>query len=253
MIKRKCLIWSLALGCIFLAACTDENKRNLKKKAIATNLECPIFTGWGSVNSVSYDEDRNIVKVNATMVNTWDNMELPPDSIIKQVYILNNIIDAGDNQMFEDIANAKASLELIYKGPVIADSVKIGLSYGDLAQIIHPSVTRLQAREELLRLQLPFVEKHLKKAFSEEGITFERIDYDGKVAAFVFVIDENVYDFNYLKSRKEELRESMKFDRAFVQELSKFTSIGKALSYRYEGNKSGDSFELLFEQEGYDD
>lgn len=239
-----------------VSSCVDANKSNLQKVVRATNLQCPIYTVWGGVvNSVKYDEDKNVVTLEIEAFGIPEGwIEEIPDSVYKAAYVLNMGLDTSDKVMFEDISKAHASLDLIYFWPSNNMTRTFSLSDQDIQYIIHPTLSVMEAKERLLDFQVLMAKAMIaNENVDDDDIVCVDVTYDGESVIYTSMVDETKYDFNMMEKSKSDLKAHMLEDRNVITEITPITSLGKKVVYSYKGNQTGKTFEIVITESDYND
>ena len=235
------------LLCLF--GCQNENVKRLKNDVNVVNAVCPIHTGWGILESFTYDEKENQVVVNCRV--TWlpfGAQEIPSERILKRSYILNMIYNDVDKRLFTEAANAKASLIINYQMDQLGRDLQLKLSEEDVREIAEPKITRAQARAELLEMEVEIARKELSKEGNGvlgPGMTITDIKFDGDAMVYDIAIDDKILDFNMMEEDKEGFKSEIEHDPNTRELVSMLNAIGANLIYRFSASPDR-SFDITF-------
>lgn len=232
-----------------LLSCKNENVKRLKNDVNVVNSVCPIYTGWGILESFTYDEKENQVVVNCRV--SWlpfGAQEIPSEKVIKRSFILNMIYNDVDKRIFTEAANAKASIIINYQMDQLGRDLLLKLTEEEVREIAEPKITRAQARTELLEMEVEIARNELSKEGNGElgpGMRITDIKFDGDAMVYDIAIDDKILDFDMMKEDKEVFKSELEYDPNTNELVSMLNSIGANLIYRFSASPDK-SFEIIF-------
>lgn len=235
------------LLCLF--SCQNENVKRLKNDVNVVNAVCPIYTGWGILESFNYDEKENQVVVNCRV--TWlpfGAQEIPSEQVIKRSFILNMIYNNVDKRLFTEAANAKASITINYQMDHLGSDIQLKLSEEEVREIAEPKISQAQARTELLEMEVEIAKKELSKEGNGQlgpGMVITDIKFDGDAMVYDIAIDDKILDFDMMEEDKEGFKSDIERDPNTKELISMLNAIGANLIYRFSASPDK-SFDIIF-------
>lgn len=223
--------------------------KRLKNDVNVVNAVCPIHTGWGILESFTYDEKENQVVVNCRV--SWlpfGAQEMPSEKVIKRSYVLNMIYNDVDKRIFTEAANAKASIIINYQMDQLGRDLRLTLSEEEVREIAEPKITRAQARAELLEMEVEIARNELSKEGNGElgpGMRITDIKFDGDAMVYDIAIDDKILDFDMMEKDKEGFKSEIEHDSHTNELISMLNSIGANLIYRFTAAPDK-SFDIIF-------
>lgn len=248
--KKLLLSLSIIIVMVCITGCGNENEKRLKREIEAVDKQCPIDMGMlGDIVSIKYDATAKEVQVNYSIkedqsIDALKNNEQMALQSIKLSF------SRGDSRnILPYIINAGAGLSFDFKSALTGESLfKANFSLDDLKGIWDNPMNDSDINEMLLINQLAMENSNCPYPV-EEGMDMVKVFDEGDNVVYVCQIDEKMYDLSLLESAQDLIKQNMievLKDPIAKKQLEIIASLDKGLVYRYLGDTSGESFDVVF-------
>lgn len=235
-----------------LAAC-GGNDRVLKAQIESGQKHCPMNLGIaGKLTSMTYDESSREVtfelSLNKQVMDVNDIKQYP--EIARETIRL--ALSQGDmKKLVYMMADADASLKVIYKNKGSKDEYDITFSADEIKEIKNNPMTEEDTNRLLLQTQLKGEKARLPYKVAD-GLKMVDINDQGNTVVYTCEVNEDLYDVDDMGNAKEELKEDMRKmlrDRTMRKQAEILSSLGKGFEYKYVGTTSGKTVNVVFTAE----
>lgn len=254
MKKFMTMLSMMAVMAAFLltSACGgDPNKANLKREIENADKDCPISMGiGGDIISMKYDEQQNMVKLYFSINEELSSIDAMKknDKILKQTLRLSfsNSDFATNLAMME---KAGAGLELTYKGSSSGKSHSVSITPEEVKELSKSKLTDLEIKQMTLENQLIMQNSQFPQDLGD-GLQIVKVFDNGDNIVYEYRVEESTNDISVIEEnikqlRKEIMKDFFK-DPSIKNEASTLCQLGKDLTLRYVGDKSGKSVDVTF-------
>lgn len=246
---KKMMTMAALMGCMvmLLAGCLAEDK--LKLAVEAANKQCPFSMGTtGYVESIEYED--GVVTYTLALNEQVSNIKAMSENpdVVKRTVMTNFIHPEGELKTMHDlILDANASVRYVYKGNSSGDSFEMTFTADELKAAEDNSSLnvedKLNAEIEATNMQLPMQ--------VDEATVLENLAVEDNSVVYLYQVDESVVSIDDMKSNadatKGNLKNMLENGGLPVQTfLKKVLDTGRNLRYRYTGNESGATTEIVF-------
>ena len=245
----------LTFAASFLSSCEDKAITNLKKQVAMTNSQCPINGGSaGDLISVKYNEKDNIVgfywAINEEST-TIDFLRTSEEDVRNQLKLM--FQERSSREMLKDLVKAQASLNIVYKSPSTGKTVQFLLSKDDLSEIQNSPLMSDDERMRIIVSNQVKLENKRCPYKVDEGIRMTKVDLVNENVVYYYEMDEDLYDIHQLQYSEDEMVKELKDclktglrTNAMLQNIvKKMTKLNIGIQYRYYGNKSQKTFDVI--------
>lgn len=268
--KKLLTILTLLAVMVGTAACGNSKTKTKVKNSIEllkhelelADRQCPYNAGAiGDLISIKYHENTNeaqfyiILNDNLLDLDVLEKNKRLARQSTKLALTLQKQSpkqSEGTNRMLKSMIDADARLVYTYKSNSSGKSFNIRLSPDDLKEIYDtPSISDLETNKLLLECNVA-LENAQCPLNIDEGMTMTKAYDDGSNIIYECRTDEQIYDIDILKYNKSDIKRNIK--SAFNEPMSSryinlCSSLGKGIIYRYYGDTSGKSVDIIFTPE----
>lgn len=268
--KKLLTILTMLAVMVGTAACGDSKTKNkvnsaieqLKHELEIADRQCPYNAGAiGDLISIKYLESTNEVQfyfiINDNLLDLdvlEKNKRLARQSTKLALTLQKQTPKQSEtvNRMLKSMIDAGARLVYTYKSNLSGKSFNIRLSPDDLKEIYDtPSISNLETNKLLFECNVALENSQCPLTI-DEGMTITRAYDDGSNLIYECRIDEQMYDIEMLKYNESEMKKSIKsvFNEPMTSRyINLCSSLDKGLIYRYNGDTSGKSVDIIFTPE----
>lgn len=248
--KKLLLVLSMIIVMVSLTGCGNENEKRLKREIEAVDKQCPIDMGMlGDIVSIKYDATAKEVQVNYSIKDDRGIDVLKNNEQMALQSIKLSFSRGESREILPYIIKAEAGLSFDFKSALTGKSLfKADFSLDDLKEIWDNPMNDSDVNKMLLANQLAM--ENLNCPYPvEEGMEMIKLFDEGDNVVYVCQIDEGMYDLSVLASAQDLIKQNMiemLKDPIAKKQLEIIASLDKGLVYRYLGNTSGESFDVVF-------
>lgn len=236
-----------------LNSCEKSAVSRLKMLVYEAQKECPYSDQGFVVESMEYVEDSNTVKVTYKIPLELEGEYLTyynehPD-VLRNIFI-NGFLGTGEgHELIDPIVEADAALQcdFYFQGEVKPLVVK--LTAQELKDMNNSDKNTLQAKEDLLKLQVQVSNVGLPQ--EENGVRVEKVDYDGNDVIYHVTLDETQIPLSVFQDSQDEFKQMMLEDESISDLVDVVAPLGKGIKYLITGSKSGKTVDLTITEEDY--
>lgn len=243
--KSLSVVATFLISLLALCSCESAAVKKLKTAVSEANSKCPKSLGdAGTCDGVEYNEDKNEVIFTFTFNEEYAGhifLDENKETLENQVQLA--LTQDNMKQVVDDIIAAKASLVMIYKSKQTGKKVSIKKTYEDLKEIQKTPVSSYSTTRSLVENTAKMLNAQCPVKI-DDGITQIKIALEGDFMVYYIQFDENLYDFDTLKTEgadlmKEEMLsqlENARYDKALQNDLKRMSENNIGLKYRIYGN-----------------
>lgn len=235
-----------------LTSCEDQSVKELKTVINKVQSECPMNMGMlGDVLDVKYLDDSHEVKIYYNINEEFIDI----DAFNKnQELVQNNLklaFATGDSRkLSEMIVKANAGLKVVYKNASSGRTCEVACSSEELKEMLARPLSETEIYEMIITNQVSMENARCPYAV-EEGLMMQKVVDENGFIVYYADIDEDLYDISQLKHPEvmREMRSSVEeyFSEPMLERfITLLTSVNKGVIYRYVGNKSGETIDIVF-------
>lgn len=248
--KKLLLSLSIIIVMVCITGCGNENEKRLKREIEAVDKQCPIDMGMmGDMLSMKYDEKAKEVQLYFSLHDDMLSIEALKNNEQLALQSMKLSFSKGESrEMLKQMIKASAGLSITYKSASTGKSFKANFSLDDLKGIWDNPMNDSDINEMLLINQLA-MENSICPYSVEEGMYMVKVFDEGDNVVYVCQIDEKMYDLSLLESAQDLIKQNMievLRDPIAKKRLESIASLDKGLVYRYLGDTSGESFDVVF-------
>ena len=248
--KKNLNLLSMTLLAVVLMLLTGCAENRLKQAVEKFDRQCPINMGeeFGSLASVTYDD--GLVAMNYEMAETYVSVaEMKAQPEMMRRNILMNFSNPNDalKPFLDAIADANADLTVNMTGKNTGDLLTLKLSSEEIKKAMRSeAATPMQLMEATVTMANNYMPKQI-----EEGITLMSMTIEDGVVYYNYLLDEDLYSIDMLEIQKEAIKEGNRAELsqmspAIAADLKRIPAANHRLGYRYQGDTSGQSMEVIF-------
>lgn len=262
--KKLLTILTLFAVMVGTAACGDSKTKRLKKIVEYANQHRPKDIGMiGDMVSIKYLEETNEVQYYILVNDDLFDIDVfeKNNQLAKQVINLGLTVQKQSpskqseemDKVFELIIDANAGLLYTFKSNLSGKSFDIKITTEDLKKIYDtPAISNLETNKKLLECSIA-LENAQCPVFIDEGISETKTYDNGNNVVCECSIDEQLIDISVVEEIKDDLKKESKSDfsqNPFIKtRIGLCVSLGKGFIYRFIGNISGKSVDIIFTPE----
>lgn len=254
MMKKYFAFFMLPLMAMMLAftSCGNSKVSQLKKEVSKFNASLPVSMGsLGDITSITFDENDNML-VMSCMINddfmTYEDWEKSDKRANMRSFkaLLNEYPLKGLGEMLSDV---NAGLAIDYQWRQSGKTMRLTLPADEIKETIENPMSEEQKSQAILDT---FISGAVAECPSEieEGIFMVNVFDDGENVVYVFDVDEDIYDMDLMKESAAEIKSNIKAnimsDATFTQLAKNLKVAHRGLEYRYIGNISGETMNIVF-------
>ena len=248
--KKNLNLLSMTLLAVVLMLLTGCAENRLKQAVEKFDRQCPINMGeeFGSLASVTYDD--GLVAMNYEMAETYVSVaEMKAQPEMMRRNILMNFSNSNDalKPFLDAIADANADLTVNMTGKKTGDLLTLKLTSEEIKKAMRSeAATPMQLMEAMVSMANNYMPKQI-----EEGITLMSMTIEDGVVYYNYLMDENLYSIDMLEIQKEAIKEENRaalsqLSPAEATDLKRVSAANYSLGYRYQGDTTGKSMEVIF-------
>lgn len=219
------------------------------------NEGCPQKFEFGSVTSVDYDKDDNIVTFNYDIncKNLGIDFDLLRDNIDQVRDIMIIVGDNADMKMLvEKMVDSDASLNLVFHDISSSDKFECKLSPADLKKILNSDFTEKEKNDKILDIQV-LIAKSACPVTLDEVTTLVDVVREGNTIKYVNELDDSQIDMSFIKENSSEFKRSIgseiSSNPVASTLLQALVAVGGDIEYVYKGKQSGEICVIEFSPE----
>lgn len=257
MKKNLNLLSMTLLAAVLLLFASCSNNR-LQQTVERFNNQCPINMGenFGSLVSVTYDDA--CVTMNYEMAETYvsiADMKTQPNMMRRNI-LMNFSNPNTEFKSFADaIAEADADLTVNMTGMTTGELLTLNFTSEEIKKAIRSdAATPMQLLESMVTLANGYMPKEVGDGITLLNMTIE----DNGVVYYNYLMDENLYSIDLLEASKDALKEENRtalsqLSAAEAADLKRVSAANYSLGYRYQGDTTGKSMEVVFSVDELDE
>ena len=248
-LKKIFTLSILLICCVVSAGCQSNYQTLLKNEIEEGNKECPIpFGEYIELSQMKYNQKVNMVQFYFLMDDYYFTVAKSNKNLVKDNILSAFSSEDDTNDLFNLMIKAGSGLELIYTPVKSANELKITITVNELKDFIdNPQKFTKDKSGELEEIIM--MEKSICPYDLEDGIIMKDVYLEGDKAVYECLIDENIYNMSDLKERDDILKESvmevLRQEPAMSHTAKVFAENNKKLLYRYIGNITGKSCDII--------
>lgn len=248
--KKLLLILSMIAVMVCVTSCENENVKRLKHEIEVADKQCPVNMGMmGDMLSMKYDEKAKEVQLYFSLHDDMISIEALKNNEQMALQSMKLSFSKGESrEMLKQMIKAGAGLSITYKSASTGKNFKVKLSLDDLKEIRDTPMTDVEVNRMLLDNQLA-MENSRCPYLVDEGMEMVKAYDDGENIIYACRIDEEMYDISAFKYAKDEIKQNMKEifkDPLMKKQLGIIKSLDKGFVYHYYGDISGESVDIVF-------
>lgn len=196
----KCLLLMIAIAAMTgLTGCENSKIRQLKAEIARENRSLPqrLPTGTGSMDSIAYNDDENMVEYYYTLTN---ELSMPKQISGHKEYIKYMVSSAtGKNRdMFKEVANMGISISYNYSNPAWnGETASVVLSAKEIDEALYSDRSDFERAEEALQALLQDY-KSMEGQQLDEITIFSEAKLEGNDFVVIYQLEEGPeYQPNY--------------------------------------------------------
>jgi hypothetical protein len=249
------IVLVIGLG-IRLYRCENENVSQLREAIEVSNSQCPQNLGMmGDLLSLKFDEKSKEVQAYFLLNENLLNIDVLKNNkkLVSQSMKL-SFSKSESQELINLVAQAGASLSMTLKGGNSGKTLKITFTKDDLKSLGNNPLSESDINKLLLENQIAIVNSSCPYPV-EYGVEMEKVYDEGSYVIYACRIDENLFDMAQLRTAQNEIKDNVKgiFEDPSVKGAAKLmVALGKGLIYRYYGELSGESVDIVFDVDELD-
>lgn len=251
MKKLMCLFALMAMMLTF-SACENSTIKELKQEIEKVNKACPQNMGlMGDMMSAKYNDDTKTAEFYYITNDEFVDIDLLRKN--KDMVRLSFKSLLNDNSEFSKAmklaSDAGVGLKYTFKSKDTGKSVDVVLTSEDIKKALNEPVYE----EATYELQLKTMIENENSTYPQDlgsGLTMQSVKLTDDYVVYLCYMDEDIFDMSMID---EETKEAMKDgiigmmdDITIKTQLKIFVKNGKGLVYRYQGDESGKTVDIIF-------
>lgn len=238
------------LSLMLLTACGQKSK--LKLAIEVANKQCPMDMGVsGEISSITFDGADVIymMLMNESILN-MDALKENPDAMKSAVTAMFGNPKGDIKKMLDLVVSTGSGIKFIYKGKASGKEVECYLTTQDLKDILNGGSTAEGSDKKKLEEQVRMTNVSCPIQV-DEATTLNKLTIEPDKVLYHYTVDESAVQIPALKENAEQMKANIKnslntSDPALRMFLEVCVKCNKGVGYLYQGNDSGETFEIFF-------
>lgn len=234
----------------FTARCEDADDLKLKAEIEAADRLCPVNMGvMGTMVGIKYDVQQKEVQMHFSLNDDLVKIDVLKENEQLIVRTIQLSFSKGESKgMLSQLVSADAGLSLTFDSASTGKSFTVKLSPEDIKDMYDRPMADDEINRLILQNQLVIENSRCPYAVAD-GMEMVRAYDDGDNIVYACRVDETMYDVATIERAKEEIKQDQRsfFDDPIMKrQLGIIRSLGKGFVYRYYGDTSGESADIVF-------
>lgn len=219
----------------------------LKEMIEEGNRSCPMDLGMlGEVQKMNYDENSNHVKFHYLIDETNTPLTIYDDTKNIKQSLKITLFTESSRPLMKSLIDAKAGLQLIYKGSKSKKTKKINLSYTELKEAYNNPITEKEKNLILLENQIARENGACPMTVSE-GMVMDKVFDTGSYVVWRYRLDEDYYSLSDFSASEVKQNMIAVFkDPTINQIMQLMIKNNRGVIYRYYGETSNKTVDVKF-------
>lgn len=219
----------------------------LKEMIEEGNRSCPMDLGMlGEVQKMNYDENSNHVKFHYLIDETNTPLTIYDDTKNIKQSLKITLFTESSRPLMKSLIDAKAGLQLIYKGSKSKKTKKINLSYTELKEAYNNPITEKEKNVILLENQIARENGACPMTVSE-GMIMDKVFDTGSYVVWRYRLDEDYYSLSDFSASEVKQNMIAVFkDPTINQIMQLMIKNNRGVIYRYYGDTSNKTVDVKF-------
>ncbi len=219
----------------------------LKEMIEEGNRSCPMDLGMlGEVQKMNYDENSNHVKFHYLIDETNTPLTIYDDTKNIKQSLKITLFTESSRPLMKSLIDAKAGLQLIYKGSKSKKTKKINLSYTELKEAYNNPITEKEKNLILLENQIARENGACPMTVSE-GMVMDKVFDTGSYVVWRYRLDEDYYSLSDFSASEVKQNMIAVFkDPTINQIMQLMIKNNRGVIYRYYGDTSNKTVDVKF-------
>lgn len=248
--KNLLLLFALLSALILPTSCENPKIASMKSSIEAADAACPVNMGIvGDLVSIKYNDTSKEV----TMCYVVDESIVPISYFKMNQHVLKKILQLsfsqeGARDIIEKLIDVEVGLKIVMKSSSSGQAVSETFTSDDMRDIRKSTLSQHEILELMVGMYLE-VENSKCPYLVDEGIELVKAIDTGSNVIYVYRMDEDTYDMDYLEYYYDDWREGhldILNDAGVKMFVNRLITLDKGLIYRYEGDTSRKRLDVTF-------
>lgn len=219
----------------------------LKEMIEEGNRSCPMDLGMlGEVQKMNYNENSNHVKFHYLIDETNTPLTIYDDTKNIKQSLKITLFTESSRPLMKSLIDAKAGLQLIYKGSKSQKTKKINLSYTELKEAYNNPITEKEKNLILMENQIARENGACPMTVSE-GMVMDKVFDTGSYVVWRYRLDEDYYSLSDFSASEVKQNMIAVFkDPTINQIMQLMIKNNRGVIYRYYGDTSNKTVDVKF-------
>lgn len=248
---KKFIFFSAVLALVVgLAACANSSVTKLREAASEFENHCPVSLGMtGAITGLTYNADANELVIDYLINESIIDLDVVRDNEEAILASIKAGMSKGEAaEMLQTMVDAGAAMKVTMKGNASGQVYSAFVSADEIKNLVENPMSDEDINKLMLKTNILIANAGCPQQI-ENGLTMTEVLFDGDNAIYVYNADENIYDISLIGENSVAIKENMRSimaDPGIKMFLGVLASLDKGLIYRYKGDPSGETADIIF-------